>query len=236
MTAMNDYSALNKYMSEGFKQVEGWCSPGLAALCELIDRHQAARGVIGGVAEIGVHHGLFYMLLNSLCDAGQKSYAIDIFEEQDLNIDSSGKGAKEIFLSNLRTHDRYGGENTQIVAGDSTAIRLHDVISSPVRFFSIDGGHTAEHTISDLNAVNDILHPEGVVILDDILNHHWLGVIEGVAEFLGRKPTLLPFAIGHNKLFMARLSHVDRYAELFRSSPYATKHNVKFFGRYIVAL
>jgi Methyltransferase domain len=164
------------------------------------------------------------------------SYAIDIFDQQDLNIDFSGSGSKNIFISNLEKFDHNKGANVKLIAADSTVLEIEKMVETPVRIFSIDGGHTAEHTISDLKKVQTVLHPEGIVILDDILNHHWLGVIEGLLFFLQEKPTLLPFAIGHNKLFMAKLSHLERYAELFRKSPHATKHNVTFMGRNLVAL
>jgi hypothetical protein len=61
-------------------------------------------------------------------------------------------------------------------------------------------------------------------------------VLEGAVLFMSQKPTLMPFAIGHNKMFFAQLSHVDRYRQLFRSSGFATKPHVRFFGHDLVAL
>jgi len=232
----NMYSHLDNYMATGFKEVEGWCSSQLSEFCKLIDSHQRERQIAGGVAEIGVHHGLFFIMLNSFCQDGCTSWALDLFERQDLNIDHSGQGSKEVFLANLEAHDKFKGKNVQIVACDSTTVRLTDIVKSPVRLFSIDGGHTAEHTISDLKSAQSVLHPEGVVILDDIQNHHWLGVIEGCILFLQARPTLVPFAIGHNKLFMCNLSFAEPYMKLFLNSRFVTKPRVRFVGHEIVAL
>lgn len=230
------HAPLDNYMATGFDAVEGWCSPRLADFCKLIDSHQRERGVRGGVAEIGVHHGRFFMLLNSLTEADEPSWAIDVFDDQTLNIDSSGRGSKGRFVDNMEKYDRHAGKNVTAVSADSTTTLLSEVVTTPVRIFSVDGGHTAEHTISDLKAAQTVLHPEGVVILDDILHPHWLGVIEGCILFMQSRPTLVPFAVGHNKMLFANLSHAGRYATLFRNSPLKTKASVRFMGWDLVAL
>jgi hypothetical protein len=236
MSTKPDHTHIAKYMSSGFQRIEGWCSPMLADICKIIDIHQFQRGVLGGCAEIGVHHGLFFILLNSLIEPDEKSWAIDVFDKQEQNIDNSGCGSKKKFVDNLHQFDRHGGHNVQVIECDSTVTQLSEIISNPIRFFSIDGGHTAEHTISDLRQAQLALHPEGVIILDDILNHHWLGVIEGLCTYMATKPSLIPFAIGHNKLFLCNLSYVETYASLFRASEFVTKPSVKFFGWNIVAV
>jgi len=231
-----DHKYIDKYITDGFQHIEGWCSPILANICKLIDSHQTKRGVFGGCAEIGIHHGKFFILLNALCKPNELSWAIDIFDDQDKNIDNSGCGSKEIFVQYLRKYDRHDGSNVKIIKCDTTVTRLNEIISNPVRLFSIDGGHTAEHTISDLKQAQHTLHPEGVIILDDILNPHWLGVIEGFCTYMIAKPSLIPFAIGHNKLFLCNLSYAETYASLFRASEFVTKPSVKFFGWNIVAV
>jgi hypothetical protein len=44
----------------------------------------------GGCMGIGVHLGKFFILLNQLINAEYKSFAVDIFSDQHLNIDKSG--------------------------------------------------------------------------------------------------------------------------------------------------
>ena len=231
-----DHHYVDDYMANGFHHVEGWCSPNLANIFKLVDSHQTKRGVHGGCAEIGIHHGKFFILLNALCKPGEQSWAIDVFGDQEQNVDNSGSGSKEIFVKNLQKYDRHGGSNVEIIKCDTIVTRLDKTISNPVRLFSVDGGHTAEHTISDLRQAQLALHPEGIVILDDILNAHWLGVIEGFCTYMISKPSLIPFAIGHNKLLLCNLTYWETYASLLRDSEFVTKSSVKLFGWNIVAI
>ena len=228
--------SLADYCELGFNQVDGWCSNEVFKTIDLLNNLEINK--TGGCLEIGVHHGKLYILLNSVIDSKFSSYAVDIFNNQDLNIDGSGNGSLEIFKKNLMLFGIHKGANTVIIAGDSTddGLMLRKRIGvGSMRFISIDGGHTAEHTINDLKISSELISNEGVVILDDILNHHWLGVIEGVVKFLDSKPTLIPFAIGHNKLYLSKLSFNHRYQSLFENSKLATKV-VNFFGHQLVAL
>jgi hypothetical protein len=226
---------LDWYMQNGFLNVEGWVHPAVVDFVKLVDTAQRGWGVTGGAAEIGVHHGKLLLLLNSVCSEQEQSYGIDVFEQQELNIDHSGLGSRAIFESNLKNYDRHAGRNVSIIAGDSLTLDFHAAIKHPVRLFSIDGGHTVEHTISDLKKAQTRLVPNGVVILDDISSHHWLGVIEGVIEFLRARPSLVPVAIGYNKLILVNLSYADVYRNLFLKSGSATKFPVRFCGHDLVA-
>lgn len=228
--------ALVRYFENGFDKVQGWCSQQLFETVDLLSRAQKLDN--NGICEIGVHHGKFYLLLNSLTSEASRSYAIDVFEDQVLNIDWSGKGDRKIFENNLAAYDAHGGRNTVIVTGDSTdpALNLNAIIApGSMRFVSVDGGHTAEHTINDLKIANQLVHNQGIVILDDISNHHWLGVVEGAARFLQQGPTLVPFAIGGNKLYLAKLSYQQFYFQILNSSTLRLK-TVSFFGHTLVVL
>jgi hypothetical protein len=227
---------LETFRNEGFEQIEGWCSSSLFPICTLIDELQRTRDVKGGACEIGIHHGKFFLLLNQFVDADQTSYAVDLFDQQEFNIDYSGQGSLTTFRQNIAAFDRHEGKNIEIISADSTDGSLEQRIKpGAIRLFSVDGGHTAEHTISDLQLANRLIAPGGVVIMDDILNQGWLGVIEGVIKYLMQSPTLVPFAIGHNKLLMAKLSYYQAYFEAFQASELNTKI-VHLLGRPIVAL
>jgi len=227
---------LQNYMANGFDKVEGWCDPMLFKIMDFLEG--AEKNKQGGCLEIGIHHGKFFILLNSLIDKQYSSFAIDLFDAQESNIDQSGLGSLQAFKQNLISFDRYQGENTKIISGDSTDAKLIKELNEyvgTIRYLSIDGGHTPEHTISDLNLANTLVNNQGVVILDDILNHHWLGVLEGVSIFLKNRPTLIPFAIGSNKLFLSKVSSNPYYFNLFANSYFNTKI-VSFFGYPIVAM
>lgn len=227
---------LKQYQEGGFPSIEGWCADQLFDAVDLLDGVPINKK--GGCMEIGVHHGKFYILLNQVVAAGETSYAVDIFEEQNLNIDQSGSGSLERFQANLVAHDVHRGANTIIVKGDSTDAGLaldQRIRPGSLRFISVDGGHTVEHTVNDLQIAARLVANEGVVILDDILNHHWPGVIEGAFRFLATSPVLVPFALGHNKLYLCKLSFQAYYCNLFSASHLFTKA-VRFHGHTVAAL
>jgi hypothetical protein len=153
-------TALRRYYEAGFSKIEGWCSEQLFQTIDLFDSSPINKN--GGICEIGVHHGKFYLLLNQVTSISAQSFAIDVFEEATLNIDLSGSGNRAAFTKNLTDFDIHQGKNTVIVKGDFTDSKLQlEKIIEPgsLRFFSIDGGHTAEHTISDLKLGMCLVEP-----------------------------------------------------------------------------
>ena len=81
----------------------------------------------------------------------------------------------------------------------------------PLRFISVDGGHTAEITAHDLAVAEAALAEGGIIVLDDAFNEQWPGVADGVQRHFARRPNLVPFAIGANKTYFCRRSHRDVY-------------------------
>lgn len=207
--------ALEHYRDNGFKIVEGWVEDDIFTTIDYFNNLPINK--TGGVCEIGVHHGKLFLLLNQITELQDKSYAIDVFESQSLNIDNSGCGNIHYFKHNLLNYDVHQGQNTTIIQGDSTDSKLQlDKIIEPgsLRFISIDGGHTAIHTMNDLRLASNLISNEGIVILDDILNHRWIGVLEGLVKFLQTTPTLVPVMMGHNKLYLVKLSYQNYYYEV----------------------
>jgi hypothetical protein len=80
-------------------EVEGWLSVTTALAILEITLCQEANGVAGNLVEIGIHHGKSLMVLAAAARPDETVYAVDVFERQDLNIDGSGCGNREIFLS-----------------------------------------------------------------------------------------------------------------------------------------
>lgn len=198
---------------ENFNAVQGWTSDKLFDTVKIMADCGINRQ--GGATEIGVHHGKLFILLNQVIEPHYPSYAVDVFGLQHLNIDKSGEGNKGIFLQNLADYDRWKGDNTHILEMDSLSL-TNQIPDNSMRFVSIDGGHTVEHTINDLKIAERIVANEGVVILDDIMGVYWCGVTEGYIKYSMTYPTIVPFAMGHNKLYLCKLSHHTYYFNLFK--------------------
>ena len=79
-----------------------------------------------------------------------------------------------IGLMNLTRMERgelwHQGENVIVKRADSTALQPEEVLkelSVRPRIVSIDGGHTPEHTISDIELARSVLAPRGGGVLSD---------------------------------------------------------------------
>ena len=162
--------------------------------------------------------------------------AVDIFGDQDKNVDGSGAGDRAIFERNAAHYAPAAAldilqSSSLDLAGDAFTTRRF-------RFLSIDGGHTAEVTANDLRLAEQTLIPGGVVALDDILSHHWTGVLTGLAEYLKSGGTLVPFALVPNKLLLAQdaVSASMWLADLERHFPLAVaKRDLEFLGSRIIS-
>lgn len=237
MDALATDSWLAIYQREAFDALNGWVAPGAIPLLGAVDTIQRWLGATGGVMEIGIFQGRFFIALNGLVESTDRSLAIDLFAEQEMNIDGSGRGDRAVFEANLARFDRHGGHNVTILQADSTTLVPGDVLDriARPRLVSIDGGHTPEHTLSDLRLAGAVVHPRGAVFVDDVLNANWLGVMEGIATFLQAKPTLWPVAIGHNKLVMVGMSWHSAYLEAL-AAQVSFRKRLRFFGYELLTL
>jgi hypothetical protein len=187
-------------------------------IVEALDAAQRDNGIAGSVAEIGVHRGKFFIALHLLQLGAGSSVAIDVFGDQQLNVDRSGRGDLNIFLSNV---ERWASRAGLVVhQGDSTRLTpetLLELAGSPVRLFSVDGGHTAETVFSDMCLAEASLSEGGVVIADDVFNGEWPDVAVGTLRYLDHGGKLAPFAIGFNKTLFASPEYCSKYRQVVQS-------------------
>lgn len=171
---------------------------------------------VAGVAEIGVMYGRNYCLLNAFTDNSSQSYAIDIFDNQKINIDRSGdiRVTLEKFKQNLLEYDLHKGKNTRILNWDSinNSTRIKNIImNQPVKFFSVDGGHTSIHTLNDLRISEECINEGGIVILDDFHSNLFPGPTEGLYDYLRNKGKLVPLILCGNTLILCNLTYRKMY-------------------------
>lgn len=228
--------------SRGIDRVSGWLGDGAVSLVLAISQWQRTHDVSGDVAEIGVHHGKFFILLKNTCAPNETAFAIDVFRAQELNPDGSGKGDLEIFERNLALHTN--NDNIKILQKDSLTLTPYDFRhqnkSPRVRLFSVDGSHTAGHTFNDLNIATSVLAPGGLVILDDYTNPAWPGVGEGFHKFMfQRSAEFAALAYGENKMLVCRAGDHSQLLRFIKDevSPFARwSKAVTLHGRAAVAL
>lgn len=200
---------------------------GAAWATYFVSEWQSEHGVLGDVAEIGVHHGKYLLILSMLSQDNEKTIAIDVFGNQELNVDRSGKGDYAKFMANFAQFD---GREHKLVVHNRDSLTLGGrnlsvtgcphVVTAPrsIRLFSVDGSHTAHHTRNDIIVAFDSLCPKGIVVVDDFYNAHWPGVQEGVHSLLAERPDIRAVAFGENKLFLTKSEDHDAYLKLFKYS------------------
>lgn len=207
-------SRVANYLRRDKFYVDGWLRSEAALTIVALSERQRSFGLAGGAAEIGVHHGKLFILLYLLCRASEKAVAIDLFGDQHLNIDNSGSGDLAKFRRNL---ERYA-DSARLVLHQGNSMDLSGAIltrlaEGPLRFVSVDGGHTADITAYDLATAEAALAEGGIIVVDDVFNEQWPGVGDGVRRYFDRRPNLVPFALGANKTYFCRPAHRDVYRD-----------------------
>jgi hypothetical protein len=200
------------YRWAGYRSVAGWLRTGTLTIIKVLNSAQRSKNISGGVAEIGVHHGKLFIGLSLLQREDEHSVAIDLFGDQELNIDKSGLGDLEHFRQNL---ERWSSlDRVAIHQGDSTRLTPAEVCAlaeSNIRLFSVDGGHTDEIVFSDMKLAEGALCSGGIVIADDVFNEWWPGVASGTLRYMREAGSLQPFAVGFNKVFFSSQEYTDFY-------------------------
>jgi len=209
---------LRGYLDHGLRSVSGWLDKRSARIIATLGAYQSAQGIRGALGEIGVHHGKLFILLDLMRTADETSFAVDLFDEQDQNVDQSGLGDYARLLHNLETFSG-GMSGVKIVKGSSLALQASELLAlcGPARMFSVDGGHTAACASNDVALAEQATIDEGIVIVDDYFNPMWPDVSIGVSQHIFQNGSQLrPFAISPNKLYLARVPCHDRYRAVLR--------------------
>ena len=214
---------LDHFKTVIYGRVEGWLSDRMWQVIDIIGTILDANLVRGHIAEFGVHHGLFLFLLNVLRNDDEQCFAIDVFDDQQLNVDCSGRGSLQAFLSHIETLIPEQRPFFKVVQRDTLSLSAIEVVDlfgqNGVKFFSVDAGHSVQHLRNDLCLVQEVLVPGGVVAIDDFMSVHWPGVTEGFYRFMDHQNRRLkPFLCLHNKLFLTTVSEHGCVLRQFRTA------------------
>jgi len=206
---------LKDYLNNAYRDVAGWSDPHLWNVIELYALLQQRAGLDAPACEIGVHRGRFFIGLANTVRSTRKSLAIDVFDQQEFNIDHSGKGNLEKFMHNVGLYadpamvEPMTADSLMVGPPEIAAIhRAHGKFA----LFSIDGGHTIEHTVNDLKIAMQLTAPGGIIFVDDYYNAKWPGVQEGVVRlFTLETPNFVPLCCACGNLMLTDISHHRTY-------------------------
>ena len=174
---------------------------------------QNSLGNDNDLCEIGVHHGKSFIPM-VLFSGSSICHCVDVFENQSLNIDSSGKGDYNIFMRNMQKTNVPQGR-VRIHKKYSTHITPEEICTDgkTIRFFHIDGGHHYEVVKSDVRLALMCSDESSVIVIDDACRPEWIEVSQAI---FGMSSTLedlkfVIFAFGFNKLYLCHESKRNEY-------------------------
>lgn len=226
-----------KKLTKKTLNVGGWFDVESALFIGSINQLQKDKNIVGDIYEIGVHFGKSAIFFNHLLKGSENLNVCDIFNNQHLNTSNSGFGNKDFFLQNMKT---FGKKEVLILSECLSSSLTPEAIGKNYRMFHIDGGHTKEEALYDLHLATQCLHEKGIIIVDDPFRHDWPGVTEAIIEFLQNNSNFSAFAVGFNKLLIAKKEASQEYLTYLQNSvtrefydltyPYSFKR-IKFVNR-----
>jgi Methyltransferase domain len=220
-----------QYLRHGKKEIEGWLQRIDAEIYGSILDFQKAHHICGGCCEIGVHHGKSFLPLCVSLKEGERVICIDLFDDQDRNLDMSGHGDYDRFIANLSKYS-IDLDRVCILKASSEDIspgRIKSEVGN-VRFFSIDGGHRKEIVTNDLVLAEKSLAEWGVIALDDYCRTDWPDVTAGLVSWLDTTTSgIVPFAIGSNKIYLCHKGHHGAYRAALKTDFLSNFYRKSYF-------
>jgi Methyltransferase domain len=247
MTSESEYSdasgtispALRNYLRWKVYSVNGYLKSLDARLIGALAAWQSSNKIAGGLAEIGVHHGKLFFVLALSRQAGEKSLAIDLFEDDEMNASTRFGGRNRAF-SRHAAKLNIALESTEVQKADSLTLTSADIMSrvGTVRMFSVDGGHLYHHVANDLPLVFSTLAPGGVIIVDDFCNSEWPEVTSATYDFVrAQEGKIVPAILTRNKLYLTPPEIASAYGEFATRFAAREKHMskglVEIMGRVV---
>lgn len=215
--------AVDRYIAEGYQTVRGMSSAFAAGVCGHLMARQTRLGITGHVAEIGTFEGRFLIAMALGLRAGERALGIDTFTWPDEGV----KGRLEGHLQ------RFGlaPAATPILKADAARLTPADLAAAlgpgDVRLFHIDGDHSREALTQDLDLALAVLHPKGLIVLDDMLHPGYPLLVVAVHDWLLKHPDMRVVCVidredivGAAKFVLCRADAYDLYEnDLMESFP-----------------
>jgi hypothetical protein len=188
MTFRSGNPAVDRYIAEDYETVRGMSSAFAATICGHIIRRQSELGITGHIAEIGTFEGRFFIAMALGLAPGEHALGIDTFNwPNDKLLDLFHGHCARLGLA----RDRYTAIKANVrdlSAGDIRKALGGQEAEQKVRFWHLDGDHARDQLLADLALAEATLHPQGMIVLDDMLHPGYPLLIVAVHEWLERHP------------------------------------------------
>jgi len=188
---VSGHAAIDRYLADGYARVRGMSSRFAAAICGHVIGRQTALGIAGDMVEIGTFEGRFFVAMALGLAPGEIAVGIDSFDWPNARL-------YDRFLANCAAHglarERFVAwkEKSRAIAPAALRARLP---SGCARFIHIDGDHAEASLQSDLELAQAVLHPRGLIALDDMLHPGYPTLLLPVLDHLKRHSGMVVLCI-----------------------------------------
>jgi hypothetical protein len=184
-------AGLDAFLADRYLRIRGMSSRFAAAICGHLVRRQSALGIAGDLLEIGTFEGRFFVAMALLLRGGEHALGIDVFTWPS-------PAVYDHLLENCAAAELDAARftawkvDTRTVTPSDLRARLP---AGKARFIHVDGEHVADCLRHDLELAHAVLHPDGVIALDDMLHPGYPTLVATVLEYLVRNPQMRVFCI-----------------------------------------
>lgn len=205
---------LDAFLDDGYGRIRGMSSRFAAAICGHVLRRQSALGISGDILEIGTFEGRFFIAMAMLLQDGEHALGIDVFTWPDAG--THGRMLENCAAAGL-TAGTYSAWKCDTQRLDPISLKAK-LPQASARFIHIDGEHTAECLGHDLELAHAVLHPDGILAIDDMLHPGYPTLIVTVLDYLARHREMALLCIidresitAAAKFLICRTDRIDKY-------------------------
>ncbi len=199
----------DQYMQH-FSDVEGWFQAPAIAIWDSFLSYQQEQKISGNLLEIGVWKGKSAALAALHCGAEDACVFVDVLPLDEV------KARISPVVPEATCH--YLQEQSQLLA-------RHPFVAQGTRGFRwihVDGEHSGQSVMNDLEIADHLLSDRGMVVFDDFFSPAYPQVTQAVFQFLGTRPGRLALVLcGFNKGYLCRPKAAREYLQFVRASLYA---------------
>lgn len=189
--------------------IEGWFSDQAVAVSDILLEHQSNNKVSGHLFEIGAWHGRSAILWLIHAKKNEHTYIVD-FEERGPIRENLDRVAKKVNSSySLTIANSFRFPDDAFISENRRKMRL----------IHIDGDHSGPGISNDIKISHRMLHPHGIMIVDDFLNSRFPQITEVCMNYLAdNKHDLALIACGQNKGFIVSAKFYDFWFDYLNTS------------------
>ncbi len=209
------HTAIDRYLADGYGRVPGMSSRFSAAICGHVIRRQSEFGITGDMVEIGTFEGRFFIAMALGLQGSERVLGVDVFDWPDEGV--HGRLLAHCAAAGLLDERFFTWQgNTRTLPQDG----LRQLGIKQARFIHIDGDHAHEPLSHDLELAHHVLHPSGIIALDDMLHPSYPELIVAVLDYLNRHPEMVVVCIVDRedisaaaKFLLCRAEAAQRYEQ-----------------------